>query len=80
VSPEEVSPEENPILGIREIGRRAGLHASAVSRILGGKRTSARLDTVKRIADVLGMSIDTVYRIMQEPELRKTLQEGRGDV
>lgn len=42
------------------VAKRAGLAASVLSNIESGKRTSLRFETVARIAQSLGISLDTI--------------------
>ena len=42
------------------VARQAKIAASVLSNIEGGRRTDLRFDTVARIAQVLGVSLDTL--------------------
>jgi len=42
------------------VARAAGVDASVLSNIEAGKRTGLRFDTVARLAQVIGVSLDTI--------------------
>ncbi|OSQ51474.1 adenosylcobalamin-dependent ribonucleoside-diphosphate reductase [Marivita geojedonensis] len=69
---------------VAAVARDAGLDASTLRKYLSGENSSLRVDTLEKIADVLGVSLSTLLDNSNSPEVIATsdeeLRQPHGDV